>query len=630
MARISVSCTVVVALSMLYEIPLPASVAYVVFLLTREDSTSTALTGVVGAITATFAVALALFIYVLDAGEPALRLPIMALATFAGMFCSRTMTLGPAAFLGAYVLVYSQTLIDRIRGLEALTHLVLWLWVISLVPATVTVIINLAFGDRPAPLARDTAGQLLRGLAAALRNTGGSRLHELQKKAVRVLEMRRRADLGSRDFRHLTESDGALVETMAELLLVCGRLPPDASPAWRAALADTLDACERAFAEDAAPIVAELAAEVPPLASLPPEERAVFTALEKGIARLAEGLAQRAATPEPGKALRAPAPARRSLFVADAFTSPRHIQFALKSSLAVMTVFIVFNGLGWQEISTAVTTCFFVALGSLGESMHKLTLRIGGALLGGVVAGLCIVFVMPSMTDIGHLCLLVAIASAAFGWIATSDERLSYAGLQSAFAFFLCILQGHGPVLQLLGRPNELTILRDRLVGILLGNLVVAIVFSTVWPTSAAGEARHAVAGALRGLAAAVTRKTSGAAAVVKGLVDARRLHALAAFELRMVHADGASRTREARIDDGLERLAGAVLVVAEQEADPAYDEALARWLDSCADVAIEADGPISLPAFLPTIAMPSDDELAFAARTALAQQIEETRVLAS
>ena len=85
-----------------------------------------------------------------------------------------------------------------------------------------------------------------------------------------------------------------------------------------------------------------------------------------------------------------------------------------------------------------------------------------GAVVGA--AGICIVWVLPHMTDIGQLCALVALVSAGAGWIATSSERLAYFGMQIAFAFFLGVLQGYAPA-------TDLSLLRDRVAGILLGNV---------------------------------------------------------------------------------------------------------------------------------------------------------------
>ena len=60
MARIAVSCAVTVAVGMVFQIPLPAYMAYVVFLISKEDAVDTLTTAVGGAIAATFAVALSL------------------------------------------------------------------------------------------------------------------------------------------------------------------------------------------------------------------------------------------------------------------------------------------------------------------------------------------------------------------------------------------------------------------------------------------------------------------------------------------------------------------------------------------------------------------------------------------
>src|SRR5262249_39800929 len=104
----------------------------------------------------------------LDAAEPALRVPLMALGTFVGMFASRTLAIGPAAFMAGYLIVFSQTLIDRVPTLEVLTRGVLWLWVVILLPVGVSVLGEIAFGEQPAARARTGAVRILRVLAEQL------------------------------------------------------------------------------------------------------------------------------------------------------------------------------------------------------------------------------------------------------------------------------------------------------------------------------------------------------------------------------------------------------------------------------------------------------------------------------
>ena len=84
--RTSVCCMLVVAIGMLYQIPLVGYMAYAVFLLGSRELASTMLTGIVAVIAFTIAVLLSLLFYTLDADEPALRLPLMALSTFVAIF----------------------------------------------------------------------------------------------------------------------------------------------------------------------------------------------------------------------------------------------------------------------------------------------------------------------------------------------------------------------------------------------------------------------------------------------------------------------------------------------------------------------------------------------------------------
>jgi multidrug resistance protein MdtO len=274
------------------------------------------------------------------------------------------------------------------------------------------------------------------------------------------------------------------------------------------------------------------------------------TAFEAALLALYREITQPSHSPAPAAAH------KRPLFVPDAFTNPAHWQFALKTAIAVMVVYFIYTMLDWPGLRTSIVTCFFVALGSVGETVHKLLLRISGALIGGSIAGLCIVFVLPHMTDIGQLCLLIAIVSAGAGWVATSSELLSYAGLQIAFAFFLGVLQGYAPA-------TDLTVLRDRVVGILLGNVVMTLVFTLLWPESATAGVRAALAKAEQAISAVVSRTGDPAEArerAAQALVQAEHFSLVRRFELNMLQHHSGEKAPIPQVVN-VERAAGEAFV---------------------------------------------------------------------
>ncbi len=140
-----------------------------------------------------------------------------------------------------------------------------------------------------------------------------------------------------------------------------------------------------------------------------------------------------------------PRPKPKSLFVPDAFTNPAHVHFALKVTFAAMFCYIVYEAIDWSGIHTAFITCTFIALESTEATLYKGTLRFVGCLIGGALALFSIVFLMPHMETIASLVVVVACASAVAGWVAAGSERISYAGLQMAFAFFYSVFQGYAP-----------------------------------------------------------------------------------------------------------------------------------------------------------------------------------------
>jgi multidrug resistance protein MdtO len=102
---------------------------------------------------------------------------------------------------------------------------------------------------------------------------------------------------------------------------------------------------------------------------------------------------------------------------------------------------------------------------------------------------------MAPLTSIGDLMIVVFLGAFAAAYVATGSPRISYAGFQIAFAFFLCVVQGASPAF-------DMTIARDRVIGILIGNLVVYLVFTNVWPVSVGKRIDPAIAALLRRLGA--------------------------------------------------------------------------------------------------------------------------------
>jgi multidrug resistance protein MdtO len=340
-----------------------------------------------------------------------------------------------------------------------------------------------------------------------------------------------------------------------------------------------LRACGQVIESGAAPATHDTLTPPSPSVGASNEPSPAVIAVRSALSVMLDTLVRPAVLPDNTKA---PHPPRR-LFVADAFSNPAHWQFALKTTMAVMMSYAIYSLLDWPGMRTAIVTCFFVALSSLGETVHKLLLRLSGAVIGGLIAGLCIVFVLPHLTDIGQLCLLVFTVSVGAAWVSTSSELLAYAGMQIAFAFFLGVLQGYAPA-------TDLTVLRDRVAGILLGNIVITIIFSSFWPQSARSAIRAALADALRAIGEVIRRPRNAGEArmrTVQALARADHLRTLTLFELRMLPSHARESLNVPSVAS-VERLAGAAFVVTTEAISPYAETAstarLAAWAESAAD----------------------------------------------
>jgi multidrug resistance protein MdtO len=173
---------------------------------------------------------------------------------------------------------------------------------------------------------------------------------------------------------------------------------------------------------------------------------------------------------------------RAPLFVADAFSNPAYVYFALRGSLAAMVCYITYTLCDWPGLATSVLTCFITALSTIGSSRQKQVLRLSGAFIGGIIFGMgSQMFVLPYLDTIAGFTVLFAVVTAISAWISTASARISYLGVQLALAFYLINLEEF--TIQ-----TSLAIARDRVFGVLLGLVSMGLFFDLLWVRDAVGE----------------------------------------------------------------------------------------------------------------------------------------------
>ena len=570
--RMAVLCVLVTVVSMANQVPEAALSCYLIFFASKDNSGSGILIGIGLIIAASVGILLGVLFLMISADAPFLRLAMIAAFTFGGMYFSQASKLGPMAGTVGFVFAFVMTIYDIVPIAELLTRALTWMWVVVFFPMFFLVLVNVVAPRSPRRLLQTLLGERLDAAAAVLlREDGASR------KAEELLG----AGNGT----------AGTYQRMARLLSLYTR-----QEAWRAqALVDqsyrilalSLAATTEGYVEQPELLARRLrayaaAAREGRLLETSPQDGGARSELGALLNRLGTTLWQGHTPTEP------PAAPRDSLLKPDAFTNPAYTQFALKTLLAVMVCYITYTALDWFEIHTAMITCFYVALGTTGETVHKLTLRIVGCLIGAAMGVFSIIFFMPHMTDIGHLVLLIGAGSFIAAWISNGSERISYMGWQAALAFFLCTLGSFHP-------SFDLAVATNRIIGILFGNVVVTVIFSNTWPVSVGTSIRAAIAAAGEAMARMI-RGVGPAGAEVATLHTAQKQIEngleLLAFEADHVKKNEISPESARAILGNIKRLSAPVLLLSEEEtrlrrapkyvkaATVRFESAVGQWLE--------------------------------------------------
>lgn len=494
--RLAIICALTTLVAEIYQTPDPALTTYVVFFLNRPERTLSFILSVAFVVIITSLIALLFIVLNIVGDDPMWRVISIAVISFSFLFLASASRLEPIAGTLALIVGYGLDLFGMTQSGELATRALLYVWLFVGIPAGVSLLVNLVLAPAPARTAAQAIADRLKLCTVVLRSAESPARHELAAKVrdgvAPILEQLKFAGIEKSApppaLRALQQAALSCFALMSAVETLACSPEIELPGAVRMQLADAVEQVEHIVRQGGDP--AAVTVNLPAEAGLSPLASDVVAAIRDGVARFGE--------------LEAPKPAASKkeggFFAADAFTNREHVHYALKTTAAAVFCYLLYSLLDWPGIHTCFLTCFIVSQGTAAESVEKLSLRLIGCLIGAVAGYAAIVFLVPALTSIGGLMIAVLVGAWGAAYVAAGSPRISYAGFQIAFAFFLCLIQGSGPAF-------DLSTARDRIIGILIGNLVAYFALVHVWPVSISRRVDPALAAAFRQLAQVVSAK---------------------------------------------------------------------------------------------------------------------------
>lgn len=449
----------------------------------------------------------ALFLQMLVADLSSVRVLMIFASTFFAMLIGRKLKQPLAGALISVMLTEPLLIYDRSINPEAVVEGILWFVLMFAFGLLTATIIEYLF-PHPDALQRLTDGveQHLKAISATLKRISGEATSdEERRQASTMLQL---ATGGAAPLRRaLADASSAHLLSGKEILRVSSILPSlallgDLAAQLTPYTKDDLDARQREVAARLSGQTLNLANCLKLLDKAPegPRPESLVTEGQSGRAA-ALILSQSAETIEalwklwyldsefPSKTIRQEQkPPRKASFSPQPFLARDSVLFALKVALAAIVCYVLYNAVDWPGISTALVTCYVAALDTIGATYRKLTLRLAGVAIGGLLFGIGgIALFLSNFDNIIQLSLYVAVVFFVAGWIVQGSQRISYAGVQIGLSFALVAM--NNPVI-----PIQIAEARDRLVGVLLGAVVMWFVFRYLWPVDVVTEQRSKVA----------------------------------------------------------------------------------------------------------------------------------------
>jgi len=506
--RLALICTLTVLVVEIYQTPEPALTAYIAFFVSHADRTTSLSSGLVLSLLMTLIIAFVIAAAMIVANDPMWRVISMTLISFSTLYVASASKLRPVGGIIALIVGYALDELGVVKLGEEATRGDLFAWLFVAIPVGVSIVVNLLLAPAPRRLAERAIARRLKLAAAVLRAPDQAtrrRFSDCLREGVAEIEnwlnlaLRERTSKAA-DIAALRQASLSTLSLLAAID-VMDRNPDALLPyGLREYLAGILETMAGILLTGRYPI--EIGWQPPD------EEPLLFPLAEKLRTEMRNAILTFAEVTNRAGQSEAEPKKTDGFFQEDAFTNPEHVQYALKTTASAMFCYLLYSLLDWPGIHTCFITCYIVSLGTTAETVEKLTLRILGAAIGAAVGTGALVFVLPHLTSIEALMAIVFVGAYAAAYVAAGGPRISYAGFQIAFAFFLCVVQGPAPAF-------DMTVARDRVIGIVLGNLMVYVFFTNLWPVSVARRIDPAIATLLRKLGAMMRAATPGTRHVV-------------------------------------------------------------------------------------------------------------------
>ena len=510
-ARMTIAATIVMLLTMTFRIPYGAYAAIFALTISRESAEATARDANTIIVAFSLSVLYVLIGAMFFLQDPNLRLIWVVVTLFVVFYALSAMTNFTAAARFGYLVIITIPLWDLQIPAESKIDDTLWAFGAISLGSLITVAVERIYAELKAgDLVLHPLGDRL-AVTEELLNcyAGGLPVDEKIKNKIthfalvgtsaiqRTLQRSAYPPAYREQMGAVIALVGRLVDMAANAANLSSELPDNARARIRS-LAAYIRTIRSDLLSGKIPALIELQDEAQDLAGAP-----LFAEMEKTVSLIPQSFV---GTLSPGDY----APLQSSgdpgvrLVRADALSNSEHLKFGLRGCFAATVCYLLYNGKEWPGISTAITTCFLTALSTIGSSHQKQLLRISGAIVGGVLLGVgAEVFILPGLDSIAGFTLLFLAITVVSAWIMTSSPRLSYFGVQVVVAFYLINLSEFAV-------QTSLVLARDRVIGILLGLLMMWLVFDQFWSVSGAVQMERTFVSNLRLLAQFAREPISG------------------------------------------------------------------------------------------------------------------------